>query len=141
MFYENSKTLIRDITDGTSNTIAVSEIVIRGSASATTYWGCPGCFGIGGAHGEMSFSTHEPPNTSIADQNYTCKSTTWPNAPCVTRSASASDPTFNFARSYHEGGAHMLLADGGVRFVSENIDRGTFQILGDISDGQVVGEF
>ncbi|WP_339729540.1 DUF1559 domain-containing protein [uncultured Gimesia sp.] len=141
MFYRNSKTKIRDILDGSSNTIAASEIVIRGNAATTTYWGCPGCFGIGGAHGEMSFSTHETPNTSISDQNYTCKSTTWPNSPCVTRGASGSDPTFNFARSYHVGGVHVLLADGAVRFISSNIDRATFQDLGDRADGRVIGEF
>lgn len=141
MFYQNSKTRIGDIKDGSSNTIAASEIVIRGNAATTTYWGCPGCFGIGGDHGEMAFSTHETPNTSVADQNYTCKSTTWPNSPCVSRSTSRSDPTFNFARSYHVGGVHALLADGAVRFISSNIDRTTFQDLGDRADGRVIGEF
>jgi prepilin-type N-terminal cleavage/methylation domain-containing protein len=137
VFSENSKTQIRDLKDGASNTILVSEIVIRGRAAATTYWGCPGCYGIGGAHGEMTFSTQEVPNTSIADQNYTCKSTTWPNAPCVSNTGTK----YNYARSYHVGGVHTLLADGAVRFISSNIDRPTFQHLGDKNDGQVLGEF
>ncbi|WP_390643693.1 H-X9-DG-CTERM domain-containing protein [Gimesia benthica] len=36
---------------------------------------------------------------------------------------------------------HALLADGAVRFISSNIDRGTFQNLGNKKDGQVLGEF
>ncbi len=137
IFSENSKALMRDMKDGSSNTIMVSEIMIRGNAAATTYWGCPGCYGIGGAHGEMTFSTKEVPNTPIADQNYTCKSTTWPNAPCVSNTGTK----YNYARSYHVGGVHALLGDGAVRFISSNIDRPTFQHLGDKSDGEVLGEF
>jgi len=30
--------------------------------------------------------------------------------------------------SYHEGGAHILLADGAVRFISENIDTGNLAL-------------
>ncbi len=46
--------------------------------------------------------------------------------------------TFN---SSHEGGAHFLLGDGAVRFISENINPSLYQNLGSIADGQVVGEF
>ncbi|MCA9007010.1 MAG: DUF1559 domain-containing protein, partial [Planctomycetaceae bacterium] len=43
--------------------------------------------------------------------------------------------------SQHTGGAHFLLGDGGVRFLSENIDGTTYENLGKISDGNVIGEF
>lgn len=43
--------------------------------------------------------------------------------------------------SHHAGGAHFLLGDGSVRFLSENIDRGIFENLGSIADGNVIGEF
>ncbi|MDZ4684949.1 MAG: DUF1559 domain-containing protein [Planctomycetaceae bacterium] len=45
------------------------------------------------------------------------------------------------ARSRHTGGVHALLADGAVRFVSENIDLATWVFLGDYNDNQVVSEF
>ena len=45
------------------------------------------------------------------------------------------------ARSRHTGGVHVGLADGSVRFISENIDLQTWQWLGARADGNPVGEF
>ncbi|HAW31622.1 MAG TPA: prepilin-type cleavage/methylation domain-containing protein, partial [Planctomycetaceae bacterium] len=39
------------------------------------------------------------------------------------------------------GGVHVLLADGSVRFLSENIDVNTYKWLNDENDGKVLGEF
>ena len=43
--------------------------------------------------------------------------------------------------SFHGGGAHFVLVDGAVRFLSENIDHTTYQRLGGRADGQPIGEF
>jgi prepilin-type N-terminal cleavage/methylation domain-containing protein len=43
--------------------------------------------------------------------------------------------------SWHVGGGHLLLADGSVRFISENTDLLTQQRLGSTYDGGVLGEF
>lgn len=43
--------------------------------------------------------------------------------------------------SFHIGGAHMLLGDGSVRFLSENLDYRTLRALITTSGGEVVGEF
>jgi prepilin-type N-terminal cleavage/methylation domain-containing protein len=43
--------------------------------------------------------------------------------------------------SFHVGGVHTVLADGSVRFLSENIDRDTFFLLYGGNDGLVIGEF
>ncbi|MFN0196346.1 MAG: H-X9-DG-CTERM domain-containing protein, partial [Planctomycetaceae bacterium] len=43
--------------------------------------------------------------------------------------------------SSHVGGAHFVLADGHVRFVSENIDKGVYQAVGTIHGGETLGEF
>lgn len=45
------------------------------------------------------------------------------------------------ARSFHVGGAHVCLADGSVRFISENVDSQTWLNLLAIADGNVIGEF
>jgi len=43
--------------------------------------------------------------------------------------------------SFHTGGCQTALADGSVRFISENIDPDIFRWLGDREDGQMIGEF
>ena len=60
------------------------------------------------------------------------------------------------ASSYHTGGAQALLADGSVRYISENIDTGNLAVsttlggrspygiwgaLGTKSGGETIGEF
>lgn len=45
------------------------------------------------------------------------------------------------AGSLHTGGCQALLADGSVRFLSENIDAGTRANLHYRADGNVIGEF
>jgi prepilin-type processing-associated H-X9-DG protein len=44
-------------------------------------------------------------------------------------------------KSRHVGGAHFLMMDGAVRFVSENIDFLNYNRLGDRRDSAVVSEF
>ena len=45
------------------------------------------------------------------------------------------------ARSQHPGGVNVCMADGSVRYVRDNITLLTWQILGNIGDGQPVGDF
>ena len=49
--------------------------------------------------------------------------------------------TMMSASSWHTGGAQICLADGSVKFISENIDYGTWVRLGARNDGQVIGEY
>ncbi|MBL8852300.1 MAG: DUF1559 domain-containing protein [Planctomycetaceae bacterium] len=122
LFFCISSTRIGDCVDGTSNTVMISECVVRGKSSrsdtarswdAGVYWN--------GFWGLPLFCTAQPPNTPVTDRVYQCKSTTWPGAPCESIGGSGTRARI-FARSYHEGGVSALLGDGSVRFVSENID-------------------
>ncbi|SFH59018.1 DUF1559 domain-containing protein [Planctomicrobium piriforme] len=143
LFGVNSKFDIKDCTDGSSNTLLVSESVLRGSTPAA--WGEGGGYWGGAPHGSFAFSVAETPNTSIADRVYSCKATTFPGAPngapCENGNAGSLAGRWNFARSYHIGGVQAALADGSVRFVSDAIDRQTWLKLGIRKDGFVLGEF
>lgn len=50
------------------------------------------------------------------------------------------DNYYNFS-SKHTGGAQFALADGSVRFISQNLDRSVLLRLGGKADGDVIGEF
>lgn len=93
----------------------------------------------GGRGGGFGFTTLEPPNTSLPDEVWSCKSETFPNLPCSSQ-GNYNSPR-NFARSYHTGGVHVALADASTRFVSWNIDRTLFQNLGTRRGNEVVGEW
>ena len=43
--------------------------------------------------------------------------------------------------SWHDGGGHLLMADGSTRFMSENADLGLQQKLGSTRDGMPTGDF
>ena len=43
--------------------------------------------------------------------------------------------------SFHQGGVHVLMTDGAVRFISENIEMDTLRELCVRDDGKVVGDF
>lgn len=45
------------------------------------------------------------------------------------------------ARSYHVGGVNLLLTDGSVRFVSDNVGLGTWRALATVAGGEVLSNF
>lgn len=143
LFYYNSKTGLRNCTDGTSNTLLASEGIIRGNGASA--WGELGGYWGGAPHGAFGFSTSQVPNTSVPDRVDSCKATSLPGAPnqapCENGNAGGLAGRYNFARSYHTGGVQAALADGSVMFFSINIDRQTWLKLGIYNDGMPVGEF
>ncbi|MDB5390761.1 MAG: putative major pilin subunit [Planctomycetaceae bacterium] len=115
-----------DITDGMSNTLCVGEILPRCHDHIGGFWHGNG---MGNAHA----STITPINTMT-----TCDFTS-AAVPCHAQN------NWNYSwgfRSRHVGGAHFVLCDGSVRFLSQNMDhQNTYQRLGDRADGQVLGDF
>lgn len=116
----------QDVRDGTSNTIHFGETVSGCLADFRTSW----------TSSHSVFTTVTPLNDFT-----TCGGIgKQPSNPSCT-----ANNNYNYGkgfRSLHDGGAHFVLADGSVRFLSENIDHaGTFQALGGRADGKVVGQF
>ena len=149
MFYGYSRTRIRDVTDGTSNTIMGAEGIVRAPTTQASY-GSSGEYWGGAEHGAEIFVTAQPPNTPVPDCNYRCGNYSTPQAPCSDtnvgvgapdRVVCTNTPQRNFARSYHAGGAQFIMADGHVRFISENVSTTLFQALGTRAGNEVIGEY
>jgi prepilin-type N-terminal cleavage/methylation domain-containing protein len=133
MFYSASKTRIADVTDGTTNTLMVGEILVSpdvsGHDTRGRYWS-------DGTTGGELFSTLNPPNTSVQDRLTYCQPIT--AAPCTP----GSDNMFLSARSQHSGVVNAALADASVRSVSNNVNlSGSWQPLGTRANGEVLGDF
>lgn len=143
-FRYNETTRIRDLADGTSNTLMVAEQsgLVGTRDGRSGYWG-----GWGGAN----FAVKIPSTGAIA----TGATIVWgvgltnmhfaintKNESLVSLSGGAGPHgTSTIMNSFHTGGMHGLLADGSVRFISENIDVDTYRRLGSCNDRKTLGEF
>lgn len=122
-------------TDGTSNTLLMSENV---TTTSDANWDGRGEILNDDANAMgFAFSTVNTPNTTAADITFcTAPPGVIPNAPCT-----AAGNKRIAARSAHVGGVHVLMGDGAVRFVSNNIDLNTWRALGTMQGGETTGEF
>jgi len=132
-FTMNSSRSFRDFTDGTSNTAIVAELINAGGNDWRGVMHYP----------EGPLYAHDRvPNTSVPDEFRTAFCNSIPKAPCVgVYSAYNNRAIILSARSWHIGGAQVLLADGSVRFISENLALVTWQSLGTQGRGEVLGEY
>jgi prepilin-type N-terminal cleavage/methylation domain-containing protein/prepilin-type processing-associated H-X9-DG protein len=118
----------RDITDGTSNTIAAGEVR-------------PLC-GDHTVNGWMHFNATWVATTGPINYPILC----WgdPGFPGPTTPGCRRWDNWTTSqgfKSQHTGGAHFLMCDGAVKFLTENMEYRTYQALGDRRDGTTVGEF
>jgi len=172
MFEIFTPVAIRDVADGTSNTIAVGETTAHGyknGAIRTSGTGVPRQ-GNDGVFRSMLLATNSNGDVNVGpllDPEGTPRGagsgngTWWRSAPYAFQPTflAAWGPNAHWAGSSspHTGGAQYLLADGSVRFISENIDTGNWPSttpalhlpesggiwmnLNTFNGGEVVGEY
>jgi hypothetical protein len=121
VFGNDGAARLGDILDGSSNTIAIGECKQIKSTSSVfgPFWGA-------GIH--TCCHGYTPNN----DVRFTVNGRFNP------------DPNGQYAwgfGSHHTGGAHFLMGDGAVRFISENMDLQILEHLGSFSDGKPAGGF
>ncbi len=137
-FYRNSKTRMRDITDGASNSIFLGEH--SSALSEKTWVGV-----IPGAFTHPNFAS--PENGADAAATLTL----------VHAGPSGGElditgfpiihpinfPTYHVGQMYaeHPGGGQVAMGDGSVRFISEDINLILFAELSSIAEGEVIEDF
>jgi len=162
IFYANSQTKLTDISDGTSNTIMMSESIL-GDGPESAQGAAPG-----DARTVYAWLPHPPLSESA------CQSASWwnfqqrrgfqwisgeyrctsynhyypPNSSqfdCVTVSFDPNDPLtalgWRTARSRHVHGVNALFADGTVHFLDDGINLGTWRALATRAGGEVPGDY
>jgi prepilin-type N-terminal cleavage/methylation domain-containing protein/prepilin-type processing-associated H-X9-DG protein len=108
---------INEITDGTSNTIALGEMRPRCSQHARDGW----------MHVNSLWNATSAPINCTVDLDAGINKDNW-----------AMEQAF---RSQHPGGCNFAFCDGSTHFLTENIDYMTYQKLGDRRDGLTIGDY
>lgn len=166
MFCFDVPVRMADIRDGTSNTIAMAEQLIGDNAN-TAYTPGDVVRGIAWTGSTPSKPTQNELNTygtacqAGTTNHHSHNGREWSiGMPAQTLFNTAAPPNWQYptcqsctgcgwmdsqgifpSRSRHTGGVQVLLGDGSARFVSDNVDLATWQNLGSVRGGEVIGEF
>jgi prepilin-type processing-associated H-X9-DG protein len=149
----------RDVSDGMSNTIAMSEKIKGQPAGRNILEGAvsynlpqdqyrenpANCLAQLGPAGDYIGEVREWSANRWLDGNpiFTGHTTILgPNqASCLANDNGDSGDGILEPSSHHSGGVHALMCDGAVRFISENIALHTWAVIGDRDSQMPVGEF
>jgi prepilin-type N-terminal cleavage/methylation domain-containing protein/prepilin-type processing-associated H-X9-DG protein len=141
---------MRDVTDGTSNTLLLGERSHH-DLNFDTFFTAGYSQNPMGGWGYWAPSGGQLGLTDISMSSFGTINYRLPfhfgNKPGSISGAASFDSSTEVVRrlcafgSQHTGGAQVALVDGSVRFLSENIDTTTFRSLSTRGAGEVVGEF
>jgi len=128
----------KDIPDGTSKTLAMSEVLLPAVAGQTGMLEARGD-AFNAKDGRWGFHTTITPNSTVSDycENAECNST--PDRPCVP--ATIPSGSTSAARSKHPGTVQAMMGDSSIRTVADNIDLSIWRALGTARKGDTVGDF
>jgi len=148
---------IADVTDGTSNTVSVTELLVKNNTGDNSQgaWGYPGAtyitaYNDQGAVGNNYAITALPAANETQTPNCdarlaTCQTYT----PHCDNGLTGVDPVYgcaeqgpgHTARSRHTGGVNVALVDGSVRFVRDSINSQLWLGAFSVSGGEVLSNW
>ncbi|QDT96944.1 DUF1559 domain-containing protein [Gimesia aquarii] len=154
LFWRGSSTRFRDITDGLTNTIFMAETLFGDRGPDTTTLinpdrqmkrvsGGPPCVSTSDALNAIAASSYEGRRAGswIRSTGYHCLVHGYFSPNSNSPDVAHHGEVISGARSLHVGGANILLCDGSVRFLGENVDLETLRNLFSRADGKTIGEF
>jgi prepilin-type processing-associated H-X9-DG protein len=113
----------KQIKDGSSNTLAISELLgYRSPDDGRGAWVWPG---MGGS----TFVARYAPNSPEKDQTAACDLRIPPNDPLRCTQNRSNGDLWASARSRHTGGVNAALMDGSTRFFNDSIDITVWQAM------------
>jgi prepilin-type N-terminal cleavage/methylation domain-containing protein/prepilin-type processing-associated H-X9-DG protein len=132
VFMLNSKPRLGELTDGTSNTVFIAEVIkVPGDRD---------CRGMMHYPEGPLYHHNRTPNSPVPDELRAFYCVSAPRAPCIGTFSSCCPKRLTMtARSHHAGGVNVLMGDGSVRFASDNISLVTWQALSSPRGGEVIG--
>jgi prepilin-type N-terminal cleavage/methylation domain-containing protein/prepilin-type processing-associated H-X9-DG protein len=128
---------VQNITDGTSNTLLMAEVIIGATMGTTGYEHRGDIYNDD--YNCAMFMAYSTPNSTIPDwiANGYCRYPYLTNPPCSGTTNGAQN-AFNASRSYHPGGVNALMSDGSVRFFKNTIALMTWRALSTTTGGEVI---
>jgi prepilin-type processing-associated H-X9-DG protein len=137
IFTINKAKRLTDITDGSSNTLAVGESV------HPSIWGLGPGYGdphVGGIPGWLYGSACLQPGCTVDNQSYgrDLRDTKFAINTNLLPMTDDEENDVPFG-SFHPGGANFLFADGHVSFVNQSIAMDTYRALSTYAGGEAVG--
>ncbi|MCA9037949.1 MAG: DUF1559 domain-containing protein [Planctomycetaceae bacterium] len=138
MFGMQSNSRIRDVTDGTSNTVMLLEATREVKNGINQSWGHAKWVGNGIDLAVSNTNTTSAPGFRKINYWTCCP---WWGTPNSSTIADGRLRDWGTVGSLHVGGAQAALGDGSVRFLSENADGTVLNNLAFIADGNIIGDF
>ncbi len=120
---------IAGVTDGTSNTLAVSELIMSQSnrdLRGFTQWG-----------DAAGFTTNIGPNSPSPDVHDWCNNAIKFDPPLLCNTLGPNDKYYA-ARSRHPGGVNTAMCDGSVRFAKNSVNIFIWRALSSTNGGEVI---
>ena len=141
LFGMDSDSRFADVVDGTSNTVAFAETTLNVYNGGGQTWACVGHVAeTGVVFAAASTSGNGVLNDWFYPNGWLSSAGGWiPGA--APQGTPGTVCSWASAGSAHVGGLHVTMADGAVRFISENLNSTTRTYLGYIADQVPIGSF